>query len=479
MIDVSLNNLSVSGNTTMIDVSLNNLSVNNKLNVLDQATFNIPPQCTITPTLGNDLVNKGYVDSLIGQYSGGFNLFFNYSLTDTQNGIIYNVLSQAVTNTPQQFVDVNITSGTLLVAQFITSQFNITQIPVGLWNTLLYGSVNDTSDEITYSIRLSKLSSGNIEPDILATSANSIDINASPNDNPAAYNMNLTITSPISLVLTDRLLIGIYITRIRTGSSITVRTYFENSYYSFTQSTLNAGTTLLSSNNTWSGTNNYSLGITCPSIDTTGSLSLGNTTANTISIGSNNTTNITNLCSTININKTNSSPNTINIGSTTSTINLGETTSTKINSFPISPVSESITYSTTTGTQIIGSIGYILQGTLVSNGGLTSTTSYNMGTMVIDKGVWMVTGNVGYSTGDSTNLHEVSIWLATSAIDDDFNGFMTSGVITTNRTAEIGTRGIWSFDSLSTLRLRFRVDYTGGGMNQNNVNWAFKAVRIA
>jgi hypothetical protein len=142
-------------------------------------------------------------------------------------------------------------------------------------------------------------------------------------------------------------------------------------------------------------------------------------------------------------------------------------------------VSSSITYSTTTGTQIVGSIGYILQGTLVSNGGLTSTTSYNMGTMVIDKGVWMVTGNVGYSSGTSTNLQEVSIWLATSAIDDDFNGFMTSGVITTNRTAEIGTRGIWSFDSLSTLRLRFRVDYTGGGMNQNNVNWAFKAVRIA
>jgi hypothetical protein len=200
--------------------------------------------------------------------------------------------------------------------------------------------------------------------------------------------------------------------------------------------------------------------------------------ANTVDIGSAQTT-ATHLGSTIAINSTNGSSNTVSIGSSTSTINLGSSTATVINSFPISPVSASITYSTTTGTQIVGSIGYILQGTLVSNGGLTSTTTYNMGTMVIDKGVWMVTGNVGYSSGASTNLHEVSIWLATSAIDDDFNGFMTSGVITANRTAEIGTRGIWSFDSLSTLRLRFRVDYTGSGMNQNNVNWAFKAVRIA
>jgi hypothetical protein len=235
--------------------------------------------------------------------------------------------------------------------------------------------------------------------------------------------------------------------------------------------------------NSTNATNNV---VNIGSSNTTSTTHLGGTiainstngTSNNVNVGSSSSTN-TITGSIININSTNASSNTVNIGNTTSTINLGASTATVINTYPLSPVSANITYSSTTGTQIVGSIGYILQGTLVSNGGLTSTTTYNMGTMVIDKGVWMVTGNVGYSSGTSTNLNEVSIWLATSAIDDDFNGFMTSGVITTNRTAEIGTRGIWSFDSLSTLRLRFRVDYTGGGMNQNNVNWAFKAVRIA
>ena len=142
-------------------------------------------------------------------------------------------------------------------------------------------------------------------------------------------------------------------------------------------------------------------------------------------------------------------------------------------------MSASITYSTTTGTQTVGTVGYILQGTLTSNGGLTSGTQYTMGTMVIDKGVWMVTANAGYSSGTSTNLQAVRFWLATSAIDDDFTGQMGGGTITTNRTCEIGTHGIWSFNSTSTLRSRLQLFYTGGGMNQNNVNWAFKAVRIA
>lgn len=240
--------------------------------------------------------------------------------------------------------------------------------------------------------------------------------------------------------------------------------------------------TAININSTNASTNTLNIGsaqTTAIHFGTQINLNSGNGAANTVAIGSLATTTLTDVAQTINVNSTNASSNTVNIGNTTSTINLGSSTTTVINSYPIKPVSANITYSSTTGTQIVGSIGYILQGTLVSNGGLTSGTTYNMGTMVIDKGVWLVTGNVGYSSGTSTNLNEVSIFLATSAIDDDFNGFMTSGVITTNRTAEIGTRGIWSFDSLSTLRLRFRVDYTGGGMNQNNVNWAFKAVRIA
>lgn len=45
------------------------------IDISGQATFQLPPHIP-DPILGNDAASKGYVDSLVGQYSGGFNLFF-------------------------------------------------------------------------------------------------------------------------------------------------------------------------------------------------------------------------------------------------------------------------------------------------------------------------------------------------------------------------------------------------------------------
>ena len=44
-----------------------------------QTTFSTPPHVP-DPRFGNDAASKGYVDSLVGQYSGGFNLFFSVVL---------------------------------------------------------------------------------------------------------------------------------------------------------------------------------------------------------------------------------------------------------------------------------------------------------------------------------------------------------------------------------------------------------------
>jgi uncharacterized protein YfkK (UPF0435 family) len=298
--NVSINGLTQLNNVSSNNVSILNLSVknnatfDNEVLVTGQTTFSTPPHVP-NPRFGNDAASKGYVDSLVGQYSGGFNLFFNYSETDTRNSIVYGVLSQTVSNAVQTTVDTSITTGQVLVAQFITPQLNITSIPAGLWNTLIYGAVNDTTDTITYSFTLSKISAGNLITPLATESSNSIDINASPNSNPIAYTMNMTISTAISLVLTDSLIISIYINRTGTGSAIAVRTYFENTYYSFTQSTLNAGTTLLSSNNVWTGTNDFLIGITSQTLDTSGSstLTLGGTNATTTTLGrSTGTTNI-------------------------------------------------------------------------------------------------------------------------------------------------------------------------------------------
>ena len=83
----------------------------------------------------------------------------------------------------------------------------------------------------------------------LLTSPYSADINATPNNMPTAYNIKLALSSSQSLVLTDRLVIEIWANRTGSGTNITLRTFFQNNYYSFTQTTLNSGTTLLTSNN--------------------------------------------------------------------------------------------------------------------------------------------------------------------------------------------------------------------------------------
>jgi hypothetical protein len=263
--DVSFNGYSQLNNVSSNNVSIYNASIkgnatfDNAVLVTGQTTFSTPPHVP-DPRFGNDAASKGYVDSLVGQYSGGFNLFFNYSVTDSSYSS-YKSLSQTLVDiSSQQQVDTILsTAGNTLIAQFVTLPFGINEISTGIWDTLIYGAVDNTSDTIYYFFKLSKMSAAGTVTTLL-TSQYSSDINATPNNMPTGYNIKLAITSSQALVLTDRLVIEIWANRVGSGSNITLRTFFQNSYYSFTQTTLNAGTTLLSSNNTWSGTNSFSLG---------------------------------------------------------------------------------------------------------------------------------------------------------------------------------------------------------------------------
>jgi len=240
------------------------------IDISGQSSFNQPPH-SVDPIYGNDLATKGYVDSLVGQYSGGFNLFFNYSVTDSSYSS-YKSLGQEVVTSTQQIVDITTNGGPVLVAQFITLPLGINEIPAGLWNSWVYGAVNNTNGELQYFFTVLKFDG--TDETLISTSSLSPDVNASPNNNPDSYHMNATITTPYILSLTDRIVIKLYVQQSG-GTSVTIRTFFQNSYYSFTQSTLNAGTTLISSNNIWSGTNNFLLGLTTTTISSSSSLTLG------------------------------------------------------------------------------------------------------------------------------------------------------------------------------------------------------------
>lgn len=225
-----------------------------------QVNFEVAPH-SVPPEFGNDLTTKGYVDSLVGQYAGGFNLFFNYSQTDGTYPT-FKSLSKLISSSAGEIAPTTINTGNNLIAQFITEPLGIDTIPVGLWDAFIYGAIDAIGGDAHYYFELWKKTALNVDS-LLGTSGISPDINASPNNNPTSYSMVLPISTAIPLELTDRLYIVIYVS-YNGSSSKDLSTYFEGSYYSFVQTSLNAGTTLLSSNNTWTGVNSFSLPPTTP-----------------------------------------------------------------------------------------------------------------------------------------------------------------------------------------------------------------------
>ena len=252
------------------------INTGTELDINGQANFDNAPHAP-DPVNGNDLANKGYVDSLVGQYSGGYNFFFNYSVVDG----IYRSLGQSVVAAAQQIIPITTDTTNQLVAEFVSSALGITSIPSGIWNVLVFSEVAAIGGILTYFFEVYKLT-GAVET-LIFTSGNSTDVNATTT--PTAFGINGTLTAPYALALTDKIVIKIYLHK--DGAPLLVNTYFQNAYYSFVQSTLNAGTTLLSSNNTFTGTNKFTLGITAPSLttETAVALNIGTTTATSLNIG--------------------------------------------------------------------------------------------------------------------------------------------------------------------------------------------------
>jgi hypothetical protein len=222
-------------NIASVDLDMNNKNITNLNSITSdtsltgQITFTQPPH-SVTPLLGNDLTTKSYVDGLVGQYSGGYNLYLNYSETLTVDSITYKKLSHTVSSAVQQSTTITTNGSNQLIATFISDEINITEIPTGLWSLYLYGGISATGGVVYYFFKIRK-NTGGVLSDI-ATSGNSIDINATPSTNPDVYHMNATISSPVSVLITDRIIIEVYCVKI-SGTNVQLTTYFESSYYSY------------------------------------------------------------------------------------------------------------------------------------------------------------------------------------------------------------------------------------------------------
>lgn len=249
---IDMNGFDISGVSTIITAPLGT-------DMSGQFTFNIPPHIP-TPILGNDATPKGYVDGLVGQYAGGYNLFFNYSQPYPYPS--FQKLSPLISTSTGEIVPTTLTNGNNLIAKFMSNSLGIETIPIGLWDAFIYGAIDNISADTHYYFELWKKDVLDVDT-LLGTSGISPDVNASPNNNPTSYSMVLAISTEIPLELTDRLYIIIYASYNGSGTK-QLSTYFEGNYYSFVQTSLNAGTTLLSSNNTWTGTNDFLLPPTTP-----------------------------------------------------------------------------------------------------------------------------------------------------------------------------------------------------------------------
>jgi hypothetical protein len=167
-------------------------------------------------------------------------------------------LGLSVVAAAQQTVLVTTDGTNQEVAAFVTAPLGFTEIPSGIWNLLLFAEVDSPGGLCTYYFELLRLRGG-VESSI-ATSGLSTDVNSTAV--PTAFPINCTIVSPVAVLLTDQIVMRIYVHHDGAGKVVT--TYFQNVYYSFSQSTLNAGTTLLSSNNEWTGQNDFVLAPTTP-----------------------------------------------------------------------------------------------------------------------------------------------------------------------------------------------------------------------
>jgi hypothetical protein len=219
------------------------------------------------PTTSNELVSKSYVDSLVGQYSGGLNLYLNYSTT---NGI-YKELSNKIISHDAESINTqlvtNITYTT--IASFITPSAypGIKVIPSGIWNMTVYGDVSSNSTGIVnYYFKVRKYISAS-EIITIATSTASNDVNALNGliGSPTAYYMQATVPETI-VNITDRILIELDISSNGAPINTTITTYFENDYYSYIQTSLNDGTNILSAYNTWTGNNDFSVSPSVPTV---------------------------------------------------------------------------------------------------------------------------------------------------------------------------------------------------------------------
>lgn len=184
----------------------------------------------------NDLATVGYVQSQLGQSTGGINLYLNQSIASSVAP--YKVLSNTATNVATQTVVTTALGTGTLISQFLTPSGypNIATLQSGVWIFNVFGNRSNTgTGSLIYYAELYSYSNLGVST-LIATSGNSRDVNGTTS---APDCVQVTMSVPTTIIsLTDRLLVKLYSTGTGMGGGVTLTTYFEGSYYTYVSTSI-------------------------------------------------------------------------------------------------------------------------------------------------------------------------------------------------------------------------------------------------
>ena len=497
------------GQSTSITSSAFTTSTNDYLfNGTGNIKFNTSPSVPV-PTLGPHATTKEYVDTVVGNYGGnGLSLYFNTPspTTSPSTGTLSNLLNSSA----QVVVTDTIVSGDNLIATFTTSGYpNTSLIPIGLWTSTIYGSSTSATGTLQYFFKLYKVVSGS--PVLIGTSGYSYDIN-SITTNPGNFYCTYALTTEQTINTADLIQVEIYCLASATVPVNTVlSTYFQGSTYSFITTSLNGGVSLLTTINSWTGTNTFMNGISTYTIrgQTAGtSVSLFDTTTGSVNLAAASPeVNIGNFRFTANsLNRQVLAGNDINIGDGQTTIgallNLGTyagrlgpivigANSCAVNVGGILNANQGIvlggtSFITTAGGAALPSdtqIGGEKTGTQITSVTLTNNNWWSVGQIVLAPGVWIIYGVVGFSALQGTTEFITGLGTSNRAGGTGGTGAfdinMISNFVNTNTLQYLSVSGVYRTTASPTVYITVRAVFAATTPTVSTTNFSLKAYKLA
>ncbi len=228
------------------------------------------PHCDTLATFGNDLCTKAYVDAVVNSNTGS-GLIFYLDQSMTSDITAYKTLTTTYYYGEPTVYLTTPSLGTNLISGFITDDtipyvFG-SPIAAGLFTVQLFAYVSTNTGQLNCYFTVNKYDTLTSTVTLLATSGNSSDINGTNSSAPDLYHMSCSVPETPYLS-TDRMLILIYSTGTGMGSGATITTCFEGNYYSFVNTPISSGGNILTQNNNWTGTNNFTTTTTIPTAPT-------------------------------------------------------------------------------------------------------------------------------------------------------------------------------------------------------------------